>query len=92
MFLIPRFWDRTYNTITGHTPFYGEDIEDFVFLETGTTIDTFNQEFNEWIATNITGDSDKDITYFNEYPNTAPITEYDKAINGGDEDSLEEYQ
>ena len=88
VFLIPRFWDRTYNTITGHTPFYGEDIEDFVFLETGTTIDTFNQEFNEWIATDITNDPDKDITYFNEYPNTAPITEYDKAINGGDEDSL----
>lgn len=85
VFLIPRFWDRTYNTITGHTPFYEED---FVFLETGTTIDTFNQEFDNWIATDITGNKDLDTTYFNEYPYEAPITDFDKAINGDDEDSL----
>jgi len=82
VFLIPKFWDRTYNTITKHTPFYGEGIEDFVFLETGTTIDTFNQEFNDWIAT-----EDVEPSYFDTYPYGAPITEYDKTINGGDENS-----
>jgi hypothetical protein len=80
VFLIPRFWDRTYNTITGHTPFREED---FVFLETGTTIDTFNSSFDNWIAT-----EDVEPSYFNEYPYKAPITDFDKAINGDDEDSL----
>ena len=73
-FLIPRFWDRTYNTITKHTPFYKE-------LETGT-IDSFDKKFNDWIAT-----ADKKPSYFNTYPFETPITTYDKTINGGDEDS-----
>ena len=75
VFLVPEFWDRTYNTITKHTPFYKE-------LETGT-IDSFDKKFNDWIAT-----ADKKPSYFNTYPFETPITTYDKTINGGDEASV----
>jgi len=75
-FLIPSFWDRTYNTITGHTPY--NNIIKGGLIE----IDTFNQEFNEWIAT-----EDVEPSYFDTYPYEAPITDYDKTINGSDENS-----
>ena len=78
VFLIPRFWDRTYNTITKHIP--NRDADIMFLLE--DEIDTFNKEFDNWIAT-----EDVEPSYFDTYPFGAPITEYDKTINGGDEDS-----
>ena len=78
-FLIPRFWDRTYNTITEHIPFRNVNLED--------KINTFNTKFDNWIATDLEVIGD-DISYFSEYPDEAPITDYDKKINGGDENSL----
>jgi hypothetical protein len=79
VFLIPRFWDRTYNTITGHTPFRDVNLED--------KINTFNTKFNNWISTDLESIGE-DISYFSVYPDEAPITDYDKKINGGDENSL----
>ena len=87
IFLIPPFWDRTYNTITKHVP--NDSNYDYDFFDE-TAVDDFDSYFNSWINT-----TDKQLKnmgvgkeYFNTYPYETPITDYDKTINGGDEASV----
>ena len=93
MILIPRFWDRTYNTITKHSPagldiFNSKNYDFDDFFDEDIFTD-FNKEFDSWIATTDEKlkEMGKDKSYFDFYPYETPITNYDKNINSGDEAS-----
>ena len=85
-FLIPSFWDRTYNTITKHVP--NDSNYDYDFFDE-TAVDDFDSYFTSWI--NTTDEQLKNMgvgkEYFNTYPYDTPRTDYDKTINGSDENS-----
>ena len=85
-FVIPRFWDKTYNTITGHSP-RGLNNTNFKHypkeMFTSSEVTNFDSTFDNWISGEGKSEKNKypgNPFYYDFYPHGAPFTDKDRDL------------
>ena len=84
-FILPDFWEKSYNTITKHTPQNKDNYPES--LLTSDAVSQFDKEFEEWLSKNQEIEEGNEYessidTRFHKYDGETPLTTYDKDLKG----------